>query len=436
MQPTLRAILLFALGVSLAVPAVIDARLWTLWLAAVVVGLLALTTDALLGVSRRRLVVEVMPPDTLYIGDTDPLRVRLSTPGLGRSLRVEVLAELGALLHPQPVLPVVVPADGEGLFELPLVPRRRGTARIEALWLRWEGPLGLMRRQWRMPIDREIPVVPNIRAVRAAALRLHSRDLLVGLKAEYFQGEGSEFDSLTEYREGLDHRSIDWKSSARHRKLLARRFRAERNHPVVLAFDTGHLMGEPLDGVPKLDAAINAGLLLAFYSLRAGDRVGLFAFDQQVQRFVEPQGGVQTIHHLQRQVAGLEYSRHETNFTLGLSHLAGKLKRRSLIVVLTDFVDTVTAELMLENMGRLAKRHVVVFVSLRDPEMQRLTEAQPIEILDVHRAVVAFDLMRERETVVLRLQRKGVFCIDAPPRAVSVALLNRYLDIKRRELIA
>lgn len=436
MQPTLRAILLFALGISLAVPAVIDARLWILWLIWAVLGVGVLACDALLGVSRRRLLLDTALPDTLYIGDSDPLTLRLSTPGLGRPLRVEVLAELGALLHPQPLMALVVPPGGEGHLELALVPRRRGTARVEALWLRWDGPLGLMRRHWRVKIERDIPVVPNIRAVRAAALRLHMRDPLVGLKAEYFQGEGSEFDSLTEYREGLDHRSIDWKSSARHRKLFARRFRAERNHPVVLAFDTGHLMGEPLDGVPKLDAAINAGLLLAFYSLRAGDRVGLFAFDQQVQHFIEPQGGVHTIHQLQRHAAGLEYSQHETNFTLGLSHLASKLRRRSLIVVLTDFVDTVTAELMLENMGRLAKRHVVVFVSLQDPEMQRLTEAKPIEILDVHRAVVAFDLMRERETVVLRLQRKGIFCVDAPPQAVSVALLNRYLDIKRRELIA
>ncbi|MEZ4467901.1 MAG: DUF58 domain-containing protein [bacterium] len=265
---------------------------------------------------------------------------------------------------------------------------------------------------------------------------MHSQDLLVGLKAERFVGEGSEFDSLTEYREGLDHRAIDWKASARHRKLLVRKFRAERNHQVVLAFDTGHLMGEPAGGIPKLDTAINAGLLLALYSLRAGDRVGLFAFDEQVQAYVEPTGGVQAIHLLQQRASTLTYSRHETNFTLGLTHLASRLRRRSLVVVLTDFVDTVTAELMLENLGRLARRHVVIFVSLRDPEMQQIIGTEPRGLLDVHRAVVAWDLVRERETVVRRLQRKGVFCVDAAPERVGVGLLNRYLDIKRRELIA
>lgn len=436
MQPTLRAVLLFALGVPVALLPVVEPRLWSLWLAFIACAVGALTLDALLSLPRKRLVVEVQPPDVLYIGDPDPLVVRLTAVGGERPLVVEVLGELGSLLYPQPALPVTLQPGELGQLDLPLVPRRRGTARVEAIWLRWTGPLGLIRRQWRVAVDREVPVVPDIRAVRAAALRLSSRDVLVGLKTERFVGEGSEFDALTEFREGLDHRTIDWKASARHRKLLARRFRAERNHPVILAFDTGHLMGEPLDGVPKLDAAINAGLLLAFYSLRAGDRVGLFAFDQQVQRFVEPEGGVQTIHQLQRHAATLEYSRHETNFTLGLSHLASRLRRRSLVVVLTDFVDTTTAELMLDNMGRLAKRHVVVFVSLRDPEMERLVQTDPTEILDMHRAVVAWDLIKERETVVLRLQRKGVFCIDAAPRQVSVALLNRYLDIKRRELVA
>ena len=437
MQPTLRAVLVFALGVPFALaPAIIDARLWLGWLLLLGLGLVALVLDALLTLPARRLAVELRPPEVLYIGDPDPLVVAMTASGTPRPVDVELLAELGGVLGPQPALPVRLADAGTRLVEVPLAPTRRGLARVEALWLRWTGPLGLLRRQIRLPMDQDIPVVPNLRAVRSAALRMHSQDLLVGLKAERFVGEGSEFDSLTEYREGLDHRAIDWKASARHRKLLARKFRAERNHQVILALDTGHLMGEPVDGVPKLDTAINASLLLALYSLRAGDRVGLFAFDEQVQCFVEPTGGVQAIHHLQRRLADLAYSRHETNFTLGLTHLASRLRRRSLVVVLTDFVDTVTAELMLENLGRLARRHVVIFVSLRDPEMQRIVGAEPGSLLDIHRAVVAWDLVREREKVVRRLQRKGVFCVDAAPDRVSVGLLNRYLDIKRRELIA
>ncbi|MCA9548292.1 MAG: hypothetical protein KC613_28005, partial [Myxococcales bacterium] len=211
--------------------------------------------------------------------------------------------------------------------------------------------------------------------------------------------------------------------------------RAERNHQVVLAFDTGHLMGEPLGGVPKLDRAINAGLLLAYYSLRAGDRVGVFGFDAQVRHYRAPQAGVRAMAGIQHACAALNYSADETNYTLGLSELGRRLRRRALVVVLTDVVDAITAELMVEHLDRLARRHVVLFVSLRDPALDAVIQAEPRDALDVHRAVVAADLVRERDAVLHRLRRRGVTCLDAAPEQVSVGLINRYLEIKRRERI-
>src|SRR5690606_37670883 len=132
----------------------------------------------------------------------------------------------------------------------------------------------------------------------------------------------------------------------------------ERNHQVVLAVDTGHLMSEPLVGIPKLDHAINAGLLLSYFSLRAGDRIGFYGFDSAVRTFLEPSGGLRSFPRLQQASAALDYNHVETNFTLGLGELQGRLTRRSLVVVLTDFVDTVTAEIMVENVLRLSRRHL------------------------------------------------------------------------------
>src|SRR6185312_3335757 len=111
------------------------------------------------------------------------------------------------------------------------------------------------------------------------AIRLFARDAMFGLKAQLETGDGSEFHALRELVTGMDRRTIDWKQSARHMKLLAKEFRTERNHPVIFAIDTGRLMCEPLQGAPRLDRAINASLLMAFVSLKLGDRVGLFGFD-------------------------------------------------------------------------------------------------------------------------------------------------------------
>lgn len=436
-RPTLRMVLFAAAGLPVALaPAVLREGLWPLWLGAVVALLLTAGVDALLALPRRRLVISTEMPDVLYMGATDSLVVSLAAPRGRRATRLEVLLDLGDDLEPVPARSVDLPARGSARLEVELRPRRRGTTRVDAVWVRWSGPFGLMRRVARHAVDREVGVVPNLRAVRAAALRFFSnRDFLAGLKVEHYVGDGSEFESLREYMPGLDHRAIDWKASARHRKLLSQDFRAERNHQVVLAIDTGHLMSAPLGGVPRLDHAINAGLLLAYFSLRTGDRVGLYGFDDQVRLFAEPTAGVAAFPRLQRMSAELEYGRAETNFTLGLANLAARLRRRSLIVLLTEFVDTITAELMLENVGRLAGKHLILFVALRDASTSATASAEPRSLGELHRAVVAGDLVRERDTVIGRLRRLGVHCLDVPPERLSMNLVSRYLDIVRRELV-
>jgi len=436
-RPIGRAALLFGLTVPIALAvALIDARLWAAWAAHVGAALLLFLGDAALSLPRRRVKLTAEPPDMLYIGDADPLPLHLSTRGWRRGASVEVLVDFEGELEPQPIQRVTLDDAGEARLAVPLSPRRRGSGVIESVWLRWSGPLGLATTSLRVPLVETVRIVANIRAVRAAAIRfLNDPSFLPGLKTVNALDAGSEFDSLREYSPGLDHRHIDWKASARHRKLLCREFRAERNHQVVLALDTGHLMSEPLAGVPKLDHAINAGLLLAYISLKTGDRVGLYGFDERVRAYAAPAAGVAAIHRLQRLSSDLDYTTCETNFTLGLAELSQRLTRRSLVVVLTDFADTVSAELMVENLDRLARRHLVVFVSLRDPALDAEAQAQPRSIVDVGRSVVAGDLLRERDIVLKRLRRQGILCVDAPPSAVSVELLNRYLEIRRRELV-
>ncbi len=234
---------------------------------------------------------------------------------------------------------------------------------------------------------------------------------------------------------GLDHRSIDWKHSARHQKLVCKEFRTERNHQIILAFDTGHLMSSTLDGIPKLDHAINAALMLGYTSLRAGDRVGVFGFDSRVRLTAEPFGSMQNFARLQRLTSEIDYRHEETNFTLGLVELISRLKRRSLIVLQTDFVDTITAELMVENIQRLAARHVIIFVTLRDPELFAAVEARPTSIRHVNQSVIADAVVRDRLIVYEKLRRLGVHCINASSEQVGVELLNRYMMIKKQELI-
>lgn len=439
MRPTLRFVLVLVAALPLAVaPAVLGGGAFPAWLAVVGALALLLLLDAALGAPRRSLTVRTAAPPQIFIGDDGELTVTVEIAST-RTPEVEVVPEIeGEVARVAPVRfrPRSEGGRSSAVVRFTLRPTRRGTPRVVALHLRWAGPLGLVERRWRRPLDVPVGVVPNLGAVRAMALRmLSNRELMSGLKVEHYVGDGSEFESLREYVPGLDHRAIDWKSSARHTRLLCTQFRAERNHQVIIAIDGGQLMSEPLAGIPRLDHAVNAALLLSWMCLKTGDRVGMLGFDERVRTWSEPQGGMHAFPRLTRLSADLAYRRAESNYTLALAEIAQRVKRRSLVVLFTDFLDSITAELMIENVSRLARHHLVLFVAVGDPAIDGWTRRGPRSLADLHEAVVAGGFLRERRLVLERLRRAGAMIIDATPEQFSIALINKYLDIKRRELL-
>ncbi len=435
-RPTLRAVLLFAATIPVALALLVLAPdYWPVSfdLALFVIGLIG--ADMLLTTRTGQLDIACAVPARVYVGTTGALRLTLTQHGRARQLPVEVLAEQRGEVEPPQLLSLLCPSNEPAALSLPIAPKRRGEIMLDAVWLRWKGPFGLAERSHRHPIDKTVPVLPDVRGISSAAVQFFTRDAVEGIKVQQQKGEGSEFDALREHAPGLDNRFIDWKRSAKHMKLISKEFRAERNHQIILAFDTGHLMSEPLEGLPRLDHAIHAALLLGWISLRSGDYVGSFGFDARIRQYMEPARGMPYFTRLQHASSQLAYHSDETNFTLGLAELNARLKRRALIVLFTEFIDTTTAELLLESVQRMANRHAVVFVTLRDPYLPDLVEAEPDSFRDVAQAVVASDLLRERAVVLERLARMGIHCLDVPPKGLAVGLINRYLTIKQRGLL-
>ena len=437
LRPTPRTWRLAVLGVGLAaLPAVVAPSLTALWVG--FVGGLAL----LLGVEALRAprLADLDPvldlPDQVVVGRPQPMGLRLAGPGGRTPLRVEAEIEADPRLGTgAPFTGVVDPREGVVLTGA-FAPTHRGAVPLDALWLRWRGPWGLLECVARRPLDRRVTVLPDLATTRQAALAMDgARRSGAGLKVERYVGDGSEFDTMREYVSGMDARSISWRATARHRRLVCHQFRAERNHPVVLAFDAGRLMGETLGGTTRLDHALHGGLLLAWSALRTGDRVGWYAFDATPRVWIPPAGSRGTFSQLRRAAGELAYGTHETNYTLGLFELIQRLRRRSLVVLLTDMVDSVGAQLLMDNVERLLRRHVVLFVTLQDPGLVDAAEAAPASAAALARAVVAQQLRRDRAAVLEHLARRGALVLDAPPERLGPTLVARYLDAKRRERV-
>ena len=428
--PTTRAAALLALAAPVAL--VIGATRPDAWLIAPLAGLAIfalILIDALL--AGRLEDLRVLVPGDVEVGAEEALRAKVVLGGGRPSAMQAALACDPRLVPGGRMLFDLAAQDGEWRGKGAFSPSRRGTGRVSRTWLRWTGPLGLGSRQLQGDLDEQVRVWPNIASVRSPALQAFLKDAQFGLIARRIRGEGTQFEALAEYEPGMDRRRIDWKASARHVHLYAKEYETERNNQIVFAFDCGRAMCEPIEGMPRMDRAVSAALATAYVALKGGDRAALFGFAARPEvstPFIAASG---EFFRLQRAAAELEYRAEEPNFTLALATLASRLQRRSLIVVFSDFTDLTSAELMIESIGRLVSRHVVVFVTMADNELEALSAARPEDLETLSEAVSADLLLRQRALVTGRLRQLGVDVIEAPFDKIGTRLLDAYLEIKR-----
>jgi uncharacterized protein (DUF58 family) len=385
-----------------------------------------------LALVRPRATIRV--PKAVGVGDGAKISVRLHV--ARRSVRGTLRLEVSPPLEPGPDREFSA-ARGASDHVVNAVANRRGTGVVTGVWARLEGGLGLLHRVVRYAVDEgEVAIVPNLPRIRSLALE-HSGVLqqMMGARTSHRTGEAGEFDTLEAYVPGMDIRNIDWKASARHMAPRVRRFRLERNQRVVACLDTGRLMADPLEGLQRLDHGVHASLLVGYAAARAGDLIGLHAYGAEPKLYVPPIAGVQHLRRLSQACARLHPEDDETNHVLGLRDLLARLRRRSLVIIFTEFADSTTAELMVETIGYLVQRHLVIFVALDDPLLEEPLERSPKSPEELAGAVVAGWLQFDRQRVLRRLGRMGVDVVHSSPGQVPLQVVNRYLRVKRRGLI-
>jgi len=387
--------------------------------------------DALVGVGRAASARVELPP-SMWVGATIDATVQVAAPA--RLVEIALSGDRLLTLEDEGRLRLPL-AGGKGAALLPVTAIRRGTARIERVWLRWPGALGLAWHQRQVAVGATVAILPDLSLVQQRGAQLFKRHALQGLIAQLERGDGSDFESLAEYRSGMDRRAIDWKQSARHLKLHAKNYQSEHNNQLVFAIDGGRQMSEPVAGMPRVDRAVSAMLLTAWVGLKLGDRVALHAFDSRPRIASGMISGVGAFGELQRLAARIDYSSEETNYTFALTTLATRLVRRSMIVLFTEFVDTISADFLVRAARRLVEKHLLLIVVLRDEELESIVERPPVTADDVTRAVTAAALLRDRLLVLTRLRHLGAHVVESEYDRVGERLVAGYVDLKRRNLL-
>jgi uncharacterized protein (DUF58 family) len=245
-------------------------------------------------------------------------------------------------------------------------------------------------------------------------------------------GEGRLFESLREWVPGDDLRHIDWKATARRRKVIARQYEVERRQHVMLVLDLGRLMTEEAAGVARLDHVVQAALELAYAAAQHDDNVGIMTFAAGVQHFVAPQRGRVGVKRVLDVLAVVEPQLVEPDYPGAFRYLAARNRKRALTVLFTDVIDRFASEAVVANVASLRPRHLPLAVTLRNPELDAVATARPAEPRDAFRKAAAEELLHAREEALGHMRRAGVIVVDVPPARAAQAVVTRYLELKRR----
>jgi uncharacterized protein (DUF58 family) len=278
-----------------------------------------------------------------------------------------------------------------------------------------------------------VRVLPPFHSRRHLPEKLARLRELDGLHRSLQRGQGSEFDSLREYVIGDDVRSIDWRATARRADVVVRTWRPERDRRLLIVLDTGRTsagrVGGQVGGVPRLDCAMDAALLLGALASRAGDRVDLIAFDRRVRARVHGAARSAVLPAMVEAMAPLEAELIESDGAAMAGAILGQARRRSLVVLLTELNAAAIEEGLLPSIPALTARHLVVLAAVADPRTDELAAARG-DADRVYGAAAAEQARSQRRRIAADLRRRGVEVVDAPPERLPPALADRYLALK------
>lgn len=316
-------------------------------------------------------------------------------------------------------------------LEARIQPTRRGRFSLGPVTVRTAGRFGLAGRQATVAVGGSLKVYPALRGREEVELRLRrSRLLQAGVRSSAIRGGGSTFDALREYRPDDEFRRINWRATARSPRPITNQFREERNQQVILMLDASRAMAGQVDGVARLEHALDAAVAVAELGARIGDHVGIVAFGSTVRAQLDPRGGRDQPHRIIDLLFALEPALEAPNYPHAFGAVLRRQRRRSLMVLFTDLAERSVLEPLLKAVPVLLARHIVVVAAVRDPALESMAASQPTTSEEVYEKAAATGFLAWRESAAGLLRNMGVATFDLPPARLAGQLADEYLRLK------
>ncbi|HCT79206.1 MAG TPA: DUF58 domain-containing protein [Micromonosporaceae bacterium] len=403
---------------------------WVVVSAATTLITLILFTDRALAADPRAIRLERIGDTNVRLGETATVQLLLHNAddsGAELLVRDAWVPSAGATPETQELS---IPPGHQATMVTTLTPTRRGDRPSALVTIRSFGPLRLTYRQADHRPEWTLRVLPRFASRKHLPEKLAKLRVVEGAIAVRGRGQGTEFDTLREYVPGDDVRSIDWRATARRNDVMLRTWRPERSRRVVCVLDTGRTSAVRIADEPRLDAAMEAALLLAAVAQEAGDQVDLLAADSQVRAAVSGVQGRSLLPRLVNALAPLHPALIETDFELITSEILRRERKRSLVVLFTALEPGALGEGLLPVLPKLVARHQVLVAAVHDPALTELASTPVYNANAVYSVAAGTRALMERQRIASALTGNGVSVLDCPADSFPSEVTDAYLALK------
>jgi uncharacterized protein (DUF58 family) len=430
MVPTVRLVRLIALGSPLRLLAIVTplgwiaGAAWVMVLASICV-MYYLAVPGPSGFQVERVI------DRLSLGTVSEIHVQLTNQS-GRDLHVSMRDELPPELQQiTPIQSVPLPKGDACDCTYEVRPERRGKYRLDNLVLRVGRNGALMEKQIRVRAPADLRVYPRFATADEYRLLARFDGRMKPCAAQDASTDGTDFESLLTYLPGEDLRTVDWKASAKRGFLVSRNLQTERGQQISIMIDGGRRMAEQIGEYSRFEYALNASVMLSHVAQRRGDTVAVSTFSDRVESFMPPTRGTAVMRTVLESLSTVEVHHVETDYWQVVGQVMDRLKRRSLLVMMTDVLDAAGSSGLMINLARAASRHLVLCVVLTEPRIAKIVETEPATLRDTY--VKLRGPYRNSRGTCWKPCEKGIL-VGNIPEQLTIQLIRRYLEVRRANL--
>jgi uncharacterized protein (DUF58 family) len=371
------------------------------------------------------------------IGDETEVRLHVENRTLGNFtliLKDEFPPELKLTGKREEKFTVAAQTAAEMIYGL--TPPKRGKYSFGRTALRYSSRFGLVWCQTYLNEPQTVKVYPNMARAREAELKaLGANSYLAVQRKAVRRGEGREFESMRDYVRGDELRHISWTATARRAKLTSRQYQIERDQTILVALDAGRLMTGRIENESKFDSAIHACLALMSMAGRGGDNAGIVVFGRRIKKFLPPRRGVEHLDATLEALHDLEPELVEPSYSRVFQFISANLKKRALVVILTDLVDKESSKELLSSLKLLRPRHLPLVVTIGDRDLNATVSRIPEDLREVFTQSAAEEIIHQRESALRLVESQGGLALDVNAANLAPHLLETYLKVKERGLL-